>query len=176
MSENHLDKRGRFNTNCLDPNPNCFLNGTQPLSICGTVMDSVGNPTPVYDLVNTEPACEKADFTDTPAMDEDSETYLFSIFDMRKPVNNVFEPSKSPGMTAEFKKFQFVDPKTLNQKQRQRYDTAMLRPPAVLPKPVRPQGIPLVDYPVSEIMSAFPGTSSNNPVILEDLETSDVFV
>lgn len=166
MSEDHLDKRGRFNTNCLDPNPVCFLNNTQPLIIIAT--DAAGNAVTVYDLVNNEPACEKADFSDTPAMDQDSENYLFSLFDMKVPVNNVFESTKNTGMTAEFRKFQFVNPNTLKPEQKQQYHTAMLNPPLRLPKPVRNQAIPLNDYPVSEIMTAFPGSCSNNPMTLEE--------
>jgi len=166
MSELHLDKRGRFNTNCLDPNPACFLHGSQPLMVMGT--DASGKSVPVMDLVNNEPACVKADFSDTPAMDADSEGLLFSMFDMKAPVNNVFEPQASRGLSAEFRKFQFVDPNTLNQIQRQRYETAMLNPPVVLAKPVMNRDIPLVDYTVSEIRSAFPGMSSTNPVTLEE--------
>lgn len=170
MSENHLDKRGKFNTSCLDPNPACFVSVNEPLVITGK--DASGKSVSVIDLVSNEPACQKADFSDTPAMDADSEGYLFSLFDMKVPVNNVFEPTTSTGVSADFRRFQFVDPNTLNQLNRQRYETAMRKPPVVLAKPVRKQGIPLVDYPVSEIMSAFPGMSSSNPVTIVDSDGS----
>jgi len=174
MSEHHLDKRGKFNTSCLDPNPACFQSVNEPLIIIGA--DASGKAVPVMDLVNNEPACEKADFSDTPAMDADSEGLLFRMFDMKTPVNNVFEPTESTGMSADFRKFQFVDPNTLNQIQRQRYETAMRKPPAVLAKPVRKDGIPLTDYTVSEIKDAFPGVSSTNPVTIVDSDESDASV
>ena len=168
MSEDPVYKRMKFNPHCLDPNPNCFLNGIQPLIIIST--NACGKVVPVYDLVNNEPACEKFDFSDTPAMDDASENYLFSLFDMKVPVNNVFESTKNTGTSDEFRKFQFANPATLSQTQRQRYETAMLKRPVLLAKPRRNTPLPFEECTVEDIIDALPGKSSKNPVTLEESE------
>jgi hypothetical protein len=167
-----LDKRMKFNPNCLDPDPICFLNGTQPLIVTAT--DAAGNVITVCDLVNNEPACEKADFSDTPAISPASEYLVLSMFDINARAVRVFQPT-GWGMSAEYKKFQHVNRETLTQTQKQRYDTAMLNPPPKRAFPVNVKDLPLPfhDCTVAEIMSAFPGKSSNNPVTLDDSDDSE---
>ena len=168
-----LDKRMEFNTNCLDPDPICSLNGTEPLIVSTT--DAAGKVITVCDLVNNVPACELADFSDTPDHHEQSEVFLLTSFGITERVCHVFEPTEHPGVSHDYRILQFENPELLNQKKRQRYETAMLYPPTPLAKPPKRSAVfvPLEDYPVSEIMSAFPGNSSNNPVSLDDSEESE---
>lgn len=168
MSEDHLDKLGRFDTNCLDPNPVCFLNGVVPCVITST--DSAGNVVSMCDLTTNVPVCEKTDFSDTPNHDEASEAFIFHLFGMNERVCNVFEPSEHRGVSANYREYQFSNPETLRQKPKQDCINALRNPPETLRKPLKRAAnfVPLEDYAVSIIMDALPGISSNNPVTLDD--------
>ena len=168
--EHPLDKRMKFNTNCVDPDPRCFLNDTQPLFVTAT--DSAGKVISICDLVNNVPACEKSDFSDTPAISPVSECLVFSMFDIDARATRVFYPTCR--VSKEYTKFQFSNRETLTQRQRQRYDTAMLNPPQKHTFPVNVNCLPLPfpDCTVADIMNALPGKSSNNPVTLEDSDES----
>ena len=168
MSVHHLDKRGKFDTNCLDTDPRCFIrNGTQPLFVSAT--DATGKVVTICDLVNNVPACEMIDFSDTPEYHARSEANLLELFDTRGKTVVTFEPT-SRGMSNDYRKYQFVNPNTLPPRERQRCEDVKMYPPPVSPKPAKMPDdfIPLDDYSVSEIMSALPGVSSANPVTLED--------
>ena len=165
--EHPLDKRMKFNSNCMDPDPLCFLNGTDPLFV--SVTDGVGNVVSVCDLVNNEPACEKCDFSDTPAMSPVSECLVFNLFDIDARATRVFHPT-CRSMSGEYKKFQFAKRETLKPTQRQRYDMAMRNGPPSLYFPVNVEFLPLPfpDCTVIEIMNVLPGKCSTNPLTLED--------
>ena len=174
-SEEHLlDKRMSFNTNCLDPNPENFLNGTAPLVINST--DAAGNRVLLLDLTTNVPECEKADFSDTPDHHEQSEANLLKEFGINDRVCNTFEPTEHPGWTEDYRMYQFTNPITLTRVQKQKRENALLNPPAVLYKPPKRAHnyVPIPDCTVADIMDAMPGKASNNPVTLEDSEDETV--
>ena len=173
--EQPLDEltRMKFNTNCLDQNPDNFLNGTEPLII--NSMDAAGNVVLVLDMTNV-PECEKVDFSDTPNHHQESEANLLKEFGINDRVCNTFEPTEHPGWTEDYRIYQFTNPITLTRVQKQKRTNALRNPPAVLLKPNKRalNYVPLEDYSVAEIMNAMPGKSSNNPVTLEDSEDESV--
>ncbi len=168
MFVHHLDKRGKFDTNCLDSDPYCFSrNGTQAQFVTAT--NAAGNVISVCDLVNNEPACEMIDFSDTPEYHARSEVNLLELFDTRGKTVVTYEPI-SHGVSNDYRKYQFVNPNTLPTQERKRAENVKMYPLSVSPKPAKMPDyfIPLDDYTVSEIISAIPGMSSANPVTLED--------